>query len=349
LKQIQQSGNKIAQLIIVIFAAVLMFNTFYLISIIQTTGRVINYTGVLRGGAQRLVKLELSGKPHDELMEYLDEIIHDLRYGGGKYRLVKLNQEEYLIQLSALSVKWEELKSSILEYRRQGNGPEELLELSEEYFNQSHELVGLAELYSEEKAGNLRINEILLSISVLALVLISFQQTYYELVLVRRNKELSAAAYLDKLTGIPGRRSCEEALWFPVDMKASSYCVIMMDLNNLKKVNDELGHSTGDKLIKAFAEILYKFNNKKVFVGRYGGDEFLCIVRDYSEEMVQRLLEDIKKRVEEFNRAESKFQIQYASGYEYMGDSLPEMLEKADEKMYENKRRMKAADSGSKS
>ncbi len=343
MKQIQRSGNKIAQLIIVVFVAVLMFDTFYLINIMQSTGRVINYTGILRGATQRLVKLELSGQPNDELIGYLDEIIHDLRYGGGKYRLVKLKKEEYLIQLNSLLVQWEELKSSIQEYRKKGEEPEGLMKLSEDYFNSSNEMVGLVELYSEEKAGKLRINEILLSISILALILISFQQTYYEFVLVRRNKELSTAAYLDKLTGIPGRRSCEELLWYPVDMKASSYCVIMMDLNNLKKVNDELGHSMGDKLIKAFAGILYKFSNKKVFVGRYGGDEFLWIVRDYSEEMIQRLLGDIKKEVDEFNRAESKFEIQYASGHECIGDSLLEMLESADKKMYENKRRMKAA------
>ena len=341
MKHIHRLGNKIGELIIVIFVAALMLEAFYLVNIIQGTGRVINYTGMVRGATQRLVKLEISKQPNDELMEYLDDIILDLHYGGGKYKLIKLKDEEYLKQLNSLSEQWEDLKASIREFRMQGNDSERLVELSETFFDQANDMVGFVEVYSEDNMDRLQICEILLSIGILALILISFQQTYYEFALVRKNRELRVAAYIDKLTGIPGRRSCEEALWYPVDLKKSPYCVIMMDLNNLKQVNDKLGHHIGDKLIKSFAGILYKFSSGKVFIGRYGGDEFLCIVHDYKEEMIQRLIKDIKKEVDEFNQKEGKFQIQYACGYEYAGDTLPKMLEKADMKMYENKKQMK--------
>jgi diguanylate cyclase (GGDEF)-like protein len=344
-KHIHRLGNKIGQLIIVVFVAVLMLEAFYLVNIIQGTGRVINYAGIVRGASQRLVKLEISKQPDDELVEYLDDIIRDLHYGGGKYNVIKLKDDEYIIQLNSLIVQWENLKASIRDFRQQDNDSSRLMGVSEDYFDHANVLVGLAEEYAEAITGKLRICEILLSIGIVALILISLQQTYYELTLVRKNKELRAAAYLDKLTGIPGRRSCEEALWYPVDVKKSPFCVIMIDLNNLKLVNDKLGHHTGDRLIKAFAEILYKFSSEKVFTGRYGGDEFLCIVHDYEEEMVQRLLNDIKKEVDEFNQKESKFQIQYACGYEYGGETLPKMLEKADLKMYENKKQMKDASS----
>ena len=54
----------------------------------------------------------------------------------------------------------------------------------------------------------------------------------------------------------------------------------MFDLNNLKEVNDTLGHAAGDSMIANFAHILRKVVPEKDFVGRYGGDEFIAILYD---------------------------------------------------------------------
>jgi diguanylate cyclase (GGDEF)-like protein len=333
--------GKVGQLILVFVIALLMLQNFTMVNLIQGTGRVINYAGIVRGATQRMIKLEITGHPEDEMILYLDEIINDLQYGGGKYNLDKLKDSTFQKQLEMLTLKWGLLKKTITEYRSDNSIEDKLIADSEEYFQSADEIVDVAENYSEGRMAELRIFEYILFAGVVLLVLLSFKQMYNEIRLTQRNRELSAFAYLDKLTGIPSRRSCEERIWFPADLEASPHCVAMFDLNNLKTVNDELGHHTGDKLIKAFADILIKFNSDKVFVGRFGGDEFLMIVRDYEEMMVKRLVREIDDHVEDFNSRNQRFKISYACGYQYGGDNIQKMLEQADEKMYINKRLMK--------
>ena len=65
------------------------------IDALQGTARVINYAGIIRGATQREVKLERAERPNDQLIEYLDEILNGLKFGGGKYNLVGLKDETY--------------------------------------------------------------------------------------------------------------------------------------------------------------------------------------------------------------------------------------------------------------
>lgn len=65
------------------------------IDALQGTARVINYAGIIRGATQREVKLEIAERPNDQLIEYLDEILNGLKFGGGKYNLVSLKDETY--------------------------------------------------------------------------------------------------------------------------------------------------------------------------------------------------------------------------------------------------------------
>ena len=65
------------------------------IDALQGTARVINYAGIIRGATQREVKLEIAERPNDQLIEYLDEILNGLKFGGGKYNLVGLKDETY--------------------------------------------------------------------------------------------------------------------------------------------------------------------------------------------------------------------------------------------------------------
>lgn len=333
--------GKIGQLILVSIIALLILLNFNMVNLVQGTARVINYTGIVRGATQRMVKLEVAGNPDDYMIEYLDEIIKDLQYGGGQYNLEKPMDSTYQKQLKTLALQWEELKDTIVAYRKDNSIEDKLIADSEEYYRAADKMVDIAEKYSTNSMKLLRIFEYTLFAGVTLLALLSFKQMYNEIRLTQKNKELSAFAYLDKLTGIPSRRSCEERIWSPVDLAASPHSVVMFDLNNLKTVNDELGHNIGDKLIKAFADILNKFNSDKVFVGRFGGDEFLMIVRDYEEMMVKRLIREIGDQVEDFNSRGYRFTISFACGYQYGGESIQKMLEQADEKMYINKRQMK--------
>lgn len=117
--------------------------------------------------------------------------------------------------------------------------------------------------------------------------------------------------------------------------------MVIFDLNNLKKANDEYGHHEGDRLIKGFAGILENISNDRIFAGRYGGDEFILIVHGYNEERILRLLKKVELMVANHNIQNNHPQIQYAVGYSFKGETLREMIDIADERMYVNKKAMK--------
>lgn len=62
---------------------------------LQGTARVLNYAGLVRGATQREVKLEMAGRPNDDLIEYLDDILSGLKYEDGHYNLIAIKDADY--------------------------------------------------------------------------------------------------------------------------------------------------------------------------------------------------------------------------------------------------------------
>ena len=180
---------------------------------------------------------------------------------------------------------------------------------------------------------------------VLALVLTLF--IYYiishrkAMRLSQDNDELNEKAYIDLATGLPNKNKCEEILSSHFTITRPTAC-FMLDLNDLKKVNDTLGHEMGDIMILNFAKLLRKVVPLHYFVGRFGGDEFIVIAENISgKEEAENLIAQIKEMILKFNGIRGEFQINYACGYalseDYPGVSLLDLLNEADIKMYEDK------------
>lgn len=96
--------------LLILTLSILIFSTIYNIYLLQGTARVVNYTGLVRGATQRVVKLEIVGSPNDRLIENLDDILAGLQNGGGKYELVQLDDVKYRNDLTELANYWQELK-----------------------------------------------------------------------------------------------------------------------------------------------------------------------------------------------------------------------------------------------
>ena len=111
------------------------------------------------------------------------------------------------------------------------------------------------------------------------LLVLSYLVYVYQLLSEKAEKDaLSEIAYKDALTGLYNRAKCLQ-IFKVLDKNYTDYAFVSIDMNGLKLVNDNYGHSAGDKFIMAFAEVL-----KEAFAGigsviRVGGDEFLVIVR----------------------------------------------------------------------
>ena len=95
--------------------------------------------------------------------------------------------------------------------------------------------------------------------------------------------ELENLAFYDPLTGLPNRRFFMDHLKFIMagaHNEQNRIAILMLDLDDFKKVNDTLGHDAGDQLLIILAERLRSVIAKKDVVSRMGGDEFLIILKD---------------------------------------------------------------------
>ncbi len=122
--------------------------------------------------------------------------------------------------------------------------------------------------------------------------------------------------------------------------KVKDFAVVVFDVNNLKKVNDELGHKAGDKLIKDACHIICNvFKRSPVF--RIGGDEFTVISTGYDYEHIEEKMKEIAAMNEQSLRDGG---IVIAAGMaRYQGDEpLASVFERADANMYENKKYLKS-------
>ncbi len=173
---------------------------------------------------------------------------------------------------------------------------------------------------------------------------------------------LEQMAYMDELTGLGNRRMCEKKLTELEEKEMSSdsvYAIVSLDLNFLKHTNDTYGHKKGDELIKSFSDVLSNVFSLYGTVTRTGGDEFVVILDDITEEKVKSLLAQMLEQMEEKNKYASDVILSTAYGYAMKGES-PSKQEKteevklkvvdigpravyriADDRMYENKRKSK--------
>lgn len=116
---------------------------------LQGNARVINYTGIVRGATQRLIKQELNHDPDDELIADLDRILQGLIHGDEEENLICLQQDEYQALLKEMETEWSKIKEEIIRYRNGEDGGH-LYDLSEQYFSLTNEAVHMAEVYTEK-------------------------------------------------------------------------------------------------------------------------------------------------------------------------------------------------------
>ena len=109
-------------------------------------------------------------------------------------------------------------------------------------------------------------------------------------------EETQRLANTDSLTGIPNRRALTELLERELSTSErydTPFAFVILDLDDLKKINDSGGHSLGDLALKRFAQVLKKNARKGDIIARYAGDEFVLIMAQSDREQTVRGVERI--------------------------------------------------------
>jgi len=199
---------------------------------------------------------------------------------------------------------------------------------------------------------------------LVALVLLFNVYTIYQQVLIKRLRqqmsqhveqmsslkvraeEFHKLATLDPLTGLYNRRLAEQRLTGEVS-RSQRYghplTVLVIDLNGFKQINDRHGHAAGDLVLKLFAERLNSAIRASDLAVRMGGDEFMVLLPECQPEQVQTLLNRLNSMAVEFHG--ENIPVTYAAGWAGYrpGETAEQMLERADQALYADKRAKKPA------
>lgn len=145
-------------------------------------------------------------------------------------------------------------------------------------------------------------------------------------------------AYYDAMTGLKNRRAYEEELYALAKDAPPEFCVVMADINGLKKTNDTIGHDAGDELITAASQCLSAAFEGVDMIYRIGGDEF-CIVMNEPIEKAESCIARLMDLASHWNgRYISSVSISTGVASNRDHDSIDAITAEADRKMYECKR-----------
>lgn len=153
-------------------------------------------------------------------------------------------------------------------------------------------------------------------------------------------KVLEHTAFYDPLTKAYNRNFIEE--YIKGEMKKSrrlqgEFCILLVDLNDFKQVNDKYGHNAGDIVLKKVVEKLRMNLREYDMIARWGGDEFLVVLPCEKGvnvlEVANRLVSDLRVK---YNEIEVTLSVGYAC-YPRDGSTLNELLDIADQRMYRSK------------
>lgn len=136
-------------------------------------------------------------------------------------------------------------------------------------------------------------------------------------------------AYSDPLSGIPNRFSCDTIIEKYYDKKLpDDVACVMIDLSNLPEINTLYDHRTGNKVLKDFSGILSTAAVSLCFVGRNGGNKFLAIFENCTDEKLNTFLDRVTDRVDQYNQASDSISMEYRIGKAMNRDEHLEQITK---------------------
>jgi len=173
--------------------------------------------------------------------------------------------------------------------------------------------------------------------------------------LLRHFMQLHTLSITDELTGLYNRRGfftlAKECLRL-AKQSQKEVMLLYADLDNMKEINDTLGHEEGDRLIQETAAMLKSTYRTSDIIARIGGDEFVVFpvgtVKDHSDKIANRLQENI----ENYNaQANNRYSLRISTGIATYDpnsmQSIDELLKQADSLMYQHKQSKKKEHTGS--
>lgn len=157
--------------------------------------------------------------------------------------------------------------------------------------------------------------------------------------------EVEYLSFHDEMTGLYNRRYFENELERLETSRRLPLTILVVDIDDLKYINDNYGHKYGDYYIKGAADILANSSRDEDIVARIGGDEFAILLPETGFEAANKILKRIKNNLKEYNEENKLVEsLKISLGFAVktkIEQKMDEIFKKADEMMYNNKKKKK--------
>ena len=155
-------------------------------------------------------------------------------------------------------------------------------------------------------------------------------------------KELDYALRNDRVAGIANRYSCDAMIDKYVDAELpDNIGCVMLEISNIREINETYGHTRGNAAIQEFANILLTASVGLCFVGRNGGNKFMALFEDCTAERMNSFLVRVNSKIEVHNRQNGTAPLEYRTGSSFSAeDKVPgitRLISLADQRLSERR------------
>lgn len=195
----------------------------------------------------------------------------------------------------------------------------------------------------QQSQNNVLFWQLLVGVSLVLLVLVyrHRQVRHHNRNLRDLNNQLEQISRHDHLTGLANRYALHERFSVEVDAANQTkqvFSIILLDLDYFKSINDEYGHDAGDDVIRQFAELLNSMVRENDLVGRWGGEEFLILCSQTSQNGALQLAEQVRGHVQSYRFAvEQQITASFGLSEYRHGETIGDTIKRADDALYRAK------------
>lgn len=160
--------------------------------------------------------------------------------------------------------------------------------------------------------------------------------------LLEMNEILKNKSIRDSLTNLYNHQYINELLEAEIlatSRVTGNLCVMMLDIDFFKRVNDTFGHQNGDKVLVVISELLLHNTRSHDLIGRYGGEEFIVVLPNIQLEEAYQIAENIRHNIQEYNFDLPDLKVTISVGLaQYESEDSKSFVNRADNLLYQAKR-----------
>ena len=323
-------SNLIILTLVLTISFLIAIGSYYKIALkdrIYNDAFIVNQLGKIRGDIQRYSKLKIAKKNTKEVEKQIDEIFKKIYLKLSVTQTVPKDCTlPFFSKLYALKELWDKLKNTSIN---------QIVPLSEKAWEKSNEVIDIFETIHK-----LKFNTLLRNLDIFVYISIVFLSLVTLIVYAKIKKGLEVDVITDKLTNLHNRLYFNEMYKFLINKfnrYKAPFSLIILDIDNFKKINDTYGHDKGDEILKKVSNIIKRSIRNSDLAFRYGGEEFVILLPETKLKEAISIAERIKENTSQNIKIdENPVTISGGVG-EYKGENPDEFFKKVDSALYEAK------------